>query len=101
MAEVAASRNADGVDGANRDFYTAGGTLGLGDWFVNAIASGWNENATAGDLDVRQPELSVGRAPAETPVRDVGVEYGGETGAAATGVGAGVSGAVIVGKGVS
>ena len=88
MAEVAASRNADGVDGANRDFYTAGGTLGLGDWFVNAIASGWNENATAGDLDVRKLELSVGRALAETLVLEVGVQDVRESGASATVIGA-------------
>ena len=88
MAEVAASRNADGVDGANRDFYTAGGTLGLGDWFVNAIASGWNENATAGDLDVRKLELSVGRALAETLVLEVGVQDVREPGASATVIGA-------------
>ena len=49
MAEVAASSDADGVDGASRNFYTAGGTLGLGGrWFVDAIASGWNEIAAAG-----------------------------------------------------
>ncbi len=88
MAEVAASRNADGVDGANRDFYTAGGTLGLGDWFVNAIASGWNENATAGDVDVRKLELSVGRALAETLVLEVGVQDVRESGASATVIGA-------------
>ncbi len=88
MAEVAASRNADSVDGANRDFYTAGGTLGLGDWFVNAIASGWNENATAGDLDVRKLELSVGRALAETLVLEVGVQDVRESGASATVIGA-------------
>jgi len=88
MAEVAASRNADGVDGANRDFYTAGGTLGLGDWFVNAIASGWNENATAGDLDVRKLELSVGRALAEALVLEVGVQDVRESGASATVIGA-------------
>jgi len=52
MGEVGASRDADGIDGANRDFYTAGAQWGLGDWFVNAIVSGWNENATAGDLDL-------------------------------------------------
>ena len=91
MAEVAASRNADGVDGANRDFYTAGGTLGLGDWFVNAIASGWNENATAGDLDVRKLELSVGRALAETLVLEVGVQDVRESGASATVIGARLS----------
>ena len=88
MAEVAASRNADGVDGANRDFYTVGGTLGLGDWFVNAIASCWNENATAGDLDVRKLELSVGRALAETLVLEVGVQDVRESGASATVIGA-------------
>lgn len=91
MAEVAASRNADGVDGANRDFYTAGGTLGLGDWFVNAIASGWNENATAGDLDVRKLELSVGRALAESLVLEVGVQDVRESGASATVIGARLS----------
>ncbi|MCF8507596.1 MAG: hypothetical protein K9G83_02570, partial [Hyphomonadaceae bacterium] len=91
MAEVAASRNADGVDGANRDFYTAGGTLGLGDWFVNAIASGWNENATAGDLDVRKLELSVGRALAETLVLEAGVQDVRESGASATVIGARLS----------
>ena len=88
MAEVAASRNADGVDGANRDFYTVGGTLGLGDWFVNAIASGWNENATAGDVDVRKLELSVGRALAEALVLEVGVQDVRESGASDTVLGA-------------
>jgi hypothetical protein len=88
MAEVAASRNADGIDGADRDFYTAGGTLGLGDWFVNAIASGWNENATAGDLDVRKLELSVGRALAEALVLEVGVQDVRESGASSTVIGA-------------
>ena len=88
MAEVAASRNADGVDGANRDFYTVGGTLGLGDWFVNAIASGWNENATAGDLDVRKLEVSVGRALAEALMLEVGVQDIRESGASATVIGA-------------
>jgi hypothetical protein len=85
MAEVAASRNADGVDGANRHFYTAGGTLGLGnwglgDWFVNAIASGWNEDATAGNVDVRKLELSVGRALVESLVLEVGVQDVRESG---------------------
>lgn len=88
MAEVASSRNADGIDGANRDFYTAGGTLGLGDWFVNAIASGWNENATAGDIDVRKLELSVGRALAEALVLEVGVQDVRESGASASVIGA-------------
>jgi len=88
MAEVAASRNADGVEGANRDFYTAGGTLGLGDWFVNAIASGWNENATAGDLDVRKLELSVGRALVENLVLEVGVQDVREGSASSTLIGA-------------
>lgn len=88
MAELAASRNADGIDGADRDFYTAGGTLGLGDWFVNAVASGWNENATAGDLDVRKLELSVGRALAETLVLEVGVQDVREADASRTVIGA-------------
>lgn len=93
MGEIAASRNADGIDGANRDFYTAGGTLGLGnwgwgDWFVNAIASGWNENATAGDIDVRKLELSVGHALAEALVLEVGVQDVRESGASETVLGA-------------
>jgi hypothetical protein len=87
MVELAASHNADGVDGANRDFYTAGGTLGLGDWFVNAIASGWNENAAAGDLDVRKLELSVGCALAEALVLEVGIQDVREAGASSTVIG--------------
>ena len=89
MAEVAASRNADGIDGANRDFYTAGGTLGIGGrWFVNAIASGWNENATAGDIDVRKFELSVGHDLAEALVLEIGVQDVREAGSSATVIGA-------------
>jgi hypothetical protein len=88
MAEVVASRNADGVDGANRDFYTAGGTLGLGDWFVNAIASGWHENAAAGDLDVGKLEVSVGHALAEALVLEVGVQDVREAGTSSTVIGA-------------
>jgi hypothetical protein len=93
LGEVAASRNADGIDGANRDFYTAGGTLGLGnwgldDWFVNAIASGWNENATAGDVDVRKLELSVGTALAENLVLEFGVQDVRESGSSETVIGA-------------
>lgn len=93
MGEIAASRNADGVDGANRDFYTAGGTLGLGnwgwrDWFLNAIASGWNENATAGDADVRKLELSVGHAIAEALVLEVGLQDVRESGVSETVIGA-------------
>lgn len=93
MGEIAASRDADGVDGANRDFYTAGGTLGLGNWglggwFMNAIASGWNENATAGDIDVRKFELSVGHALAETLVLEVGVQDVKESGVSDTLIGA-------------
>lgn len=93
MGEVAASRNADGVDGANRDFYTAGGTLGLGNWgfggwFVNAIASGWDENATAGDADVRKLELSVGHALVEALVLEVGVQDVRESGVSETVIGA-------------
>lgn len=93
MGELAASRNADGVDGANRDFYTAGGTLGLGNWglggwFVNAIASGWNENATAGDIDVRKLELSLGLALAEALALEVGVQDVRESGASDTLIGA-------------
>lgn len=74
MGEVGASRNADGIDGANRDFYTAGAQWGLGDWFVNAIVSGWNENVTAGDLDLRKFELSVGREIAEGIVLEFGAQ---------------------------
>jgi hypothetical protein len=93
MGEVAASRNADGIDGADRNFYTAGGTLGLGnwglgDWFVNAIASGWNENATAGDVDVRKLELSVGTALAENLVLEFGVQDVRESGSSETVIGA-------------
>lgn len=66
MAEVGASRNADGIDDASRDFYTAGAMLGLDSfgldgWFINAIVSGWNENAAAGDADLRKFEVSIGR----------------------------------------
>ncbi len=74
MAEVAASRDAYGVAGAHRDLYTVGGTLGLGDWFVNGIVSGWNENATAGDADIRKIEVSVGRAVAESLVLEFGLQ---------------------------
>ena len=88
VGEIAASRNADGIDGANRDFYTAGGQLGLGDWFVNAIASGWNENAAAGDADVRKLELSVGRGLAENLTLEFGVQDVRESGASETIIGA-------------
>lgn len=93
MGEIATSRNADGVEGANRDFYTTAGTLGLGNWglggwFINAIASGWNENATAGDVDVRKLELSVGTALAESLVLEFGVEDVRESGSSETVIGA-------------
>jgi hypothetical protein len=74
MAEVGMSRDADGIDGANRDFYTAGAQLGLGDWFVNAVASGWNENAVAGDLDLRKFEVSIGRALTDDLTLEVGAQ---------------------------
>jgi hypothetical protein len=88
MGEVGASRNADGIDGASRDFYTAGAQWGLGDWFVNAIASGWNENATAGDLDLRKFELSVGREIAAGVVLEFGAQDARVAGASETIVGA-------------
>jgi len=74
VAEVASSRDAHGIAGAHRDLYTVGGTLGLGEWFVNGIVSGWNENAAAGDADVRKVELSVGRALTETLVLEFGAQ---------------------------
>jgi len=74
MGEIGTSRNADGIDGAHRDFYTAGAQWGLGDWFVNAIASGWNENAAAGDLDLSKVELSVGREIADGLVLEFGAQ---------------------------
>lgn len=74
MGEVGASRNADGVDGANRDFFTAAAQWGVGDWFVNAVVSGWNENALAGDLDLRKYELSIGRELAEGIVLEFGAQ---------------------------
>jgi len=74
MGEVATSHNADGVDGASRAFYTAAGTLGFGDWFINAVVSGWEENAAAGDLDLRKIEVSVGYPLAESLVLEVGLQ---------------------------
>ncbi len=74
MAEVGMSRDADGIDGANRDFYTAAAEIGLGDWFVNVVASGWNENAVAGDLDLRKFEVSVGRDLTD----DLTLEFGAQ-----------------------
>jgi hypothetical protein len=91
VGEVGASRNADGIDGANRDFYTAGAQWGLGDWFVNAIASGWNENATAGDLDLRKFELSVGREIAEGVVLEFGAQDARAAGDSETIIGARLS----------
>lgn len=76
MAEIGMSRNADGVDGADRDFYTAAAEIGLGDWFVNVIASGWNENAVAGDLDLRKFEVSVGHDISDELTLEVGVQDG-------------------------
>lgn len=75
MAEVGMSRDADGTDGAARDFYTAAAELGLGDWFVNAVASGWNENAAAGDLDLRKFELSIGRDISENLTLEFGAQH--------------------------
>lgn len=75
VAEVAASNDAYGIDGARRELYTLGGTLGLGDWFVNGIVSGWNENGVAGDADVRKFELSVGRELADALVLEFGAEH--------------------------
>lgn len=74
VAEVASSRDSHGIAGAHRDLYTVGGTLGLGDWFVNGVVSGWNENAAAGDADVRKFEVSVGRALADSLVLEFGVQ---------------------------
>lgn len=74
VAEYAASRDAHGIAGAHRDLYTVGGTLGLGDWFVSAVISGWNENAAAGNADLRKYELSVGRGLAEGITLDFGVQ---------------------------
>lgn len=74
MGEAATSHNADGVDGASRAFYTAAGTLGFGDWFINAVVSGWEENAAAGDLDLRKIEFSVGYPLAESLVLEVGLQ---------------------------
>ncbi len=88
MGEVGASRGTDGIDGANRDFYTAGAQWGLGDWFVNAIVSGWNENAMAGDLDLRKLELSVGRELAEGVVLEFGAQGARVAGDSETIVGA-------------
>lgn len=82
MAEVGMSRNADGVDGANRDFYTAAAEIGFGDWFVNVVASGWNENAVAGDLDLRKFEVSVGRDLTENLTLEIGAQdarFGGDS----------------------
>lgn len=88
MGEVGASRNADGINGANRDFYTAGAQWDLDGWFVNAIASGWNENATAGSLDLRKFELSVGRELAEGVVLEFGAQDARMGGDSETTVGA-------------
>lgn len=74
VAEVASQSDAYGIAGANRDLYTVGGTLGLGDWFVNGIVSGWNENAVAGDADVSKIEVSIGRALMDTLVLEFGVQ---------------------------
>lgn len=74
MAEVGMSRDADGIEGANRNFYTVGAVLGLGDWFINAVASGWNENATAGDLDLRKFEVSIGRDVADSLTLEFGAQ---------------------------
>lgn len=88
MGEVGASRSADGIDGANRDFYTAGAQWGVGGWFVNAVASGWNENATAGGLDLRKFELSIGRELAEGIVLEFGAQDARVAGDSETIVGA-------------
>lgn len=79
MAEVGFSRDADGIDGVNRDFYSAGAEIGLGEWFsgewfMNVMASGWNENATAGDLDLRKFEVSVGRDLTDDLTLEFGVQ---------------------------
>ncbi len=74
MAEVGLSRNADGIDGANRDFYTAAAEIGLGDWFMNVVASGWNENAPLGNLDLRKFEVSIGRDLADDLTLEFGVQ---------------------------
>jgi len=87
MGEVATSHNADGVDGASRDFYTVGGTLGLSEWFINAVVSGRDENAVAGDMDFRKIELSVGYPLAESLVLEVGVQDVSQGGASEAVVG--------------
>ncbi len=74
VGEVASSRDAHGIAGAHRDLFTLGGNLGLGDWFVNGIVSGWNENVTAGDTDLRKVELSVGRALSENLTLEFGAQ---------------------------
>jgi hypothetical protein len=74
MAEVAFSRDADGVAGAKRDFYTAGATFGVGDWFFSGVVSGWDENPVAGSADLRKYELSVGRGLAEGVTLDFAVQ---------------------------
>ncbi|MEQ1783197.1 MAG: hypothetical protein ABMA14_17715 [Hyphomonadaceae bacterium] len=82
MAEVGMSRDADGNDGANRDFYTAAAEIGFGDWFVNVVASGWNENAVAGDLDLRKFEVSIGRNLTDDLTLEFGAQdarFGGES----------------------
>lgn len=74
MAEAGFSRDADGIDGANRDFYTAAAEISLGEWFVNVVASGWNENAAAGDLELRKFEVSIGRDLSD----DLTLEFGAQ-----------------------
>jgi hypothetical protein len=74
VGEVASSRDAYGIAGAHRDLFTLGANLGLGDWFVNGVVSGWNENAVAGDADLRKLEVSVGRALADTLTLEFGAQ---------------------------
>lgn len=82
MAEVGLSRDADGIDSANRDFYTAAAEIVLGDWFVNVVASGWNEDAAAGDLDLRKFEVSIGRDLTDSLTLELGAQdarFGGDS----------------------
>ena len=74
VAEVALSRNADGLPDAERNFYTAGLTWSTGPWFVSAIASGWDENDVAGDADLGKYELSFGRELADGLTLDLGAQ---------------------------
>jgi hypothetical protein len=75
LAEVAASRDANGIAGANRDFFTTSATWGVDGWSISAIVSGWNENALAGDADTRKYEVSVGRDLMEGLTLDLGAQH--------------------------